>query len=155
ARWVEGYALQVVARDGLRVGQMLAVARDGEMPSEARGRDDGFRLSGRLSRSFVNRHAPQIDYTAAVAEEVKRFAVGRPDRIPIHGRVVRYQRRLATRCSHRLNVALTVLANAPKCYALAVRRPIGLHSVRVRDLPLFVRRHVDGPERAVGIEALA
>ena len=48
-----------------------------------RRRRQRLRLAACLSRSFVDRHAPQVHASGAIAQEVQPAAVGRPDRIPV------------------------------------------------------------------------
>ena len=126
---------------------MASVARVAEMSGPERGRGQGLRRAARLSGLLVDRDPPEVHAAAAVAREVERLPIRRPDRVPVDRWIVCHGNRRAAGRGNRPDVPLRGLPrNRPERDPVAVRRPARLDRVAGEELPLLAGRDVDRPE---------
>src|SRR5687767_11890249 len=123
------------------------------MAAEVRWRRQWLRLAARFAALLIDAHAPQIHRAVAIAAEVKILTIGRPDRIPVHRRVIGHAYdRLARILRARIDgpeIALRRFTDdAPVRNASSVRRPARLHAVAIEQKLPLPALHVDDPEAA-------
>src|SRR5947207_5727494 len=87
---------------------------------------------------------------SAIAGEIKIFSIRRPDGAPVHVFVMGHRNRRSTRCRDGPDVAMPSFIYRPIGDAMAVRGPLGLYGVFVRDEPLLAGGNVHGPHMAHG-----